>query len=342
MSEQTNHQQVHEILARNFTDRYLEKSGFDKLAYSQPYDPENSLCDYERTSWPATPDALRGLSIGKFILRKTHHLTSRQFDEFTADPFYANAQAISEAAKEYPLLLVNGHEPDLQAALSLVLNGIALAHYDHDLNLGNVGTNFEKNALISHAVGTRGFAPIIVGKPWLPKPKRSLVDISRWVMNPHLSFPDNKRMRESELPASFRSDYNELFKAELRAAIPDEPTHPYGYHEIVSTPPSGTRDLRFKDADGKRVDVMPTVSNGTIEMIKDMKCGLVPVYAHFGGKGEPSFMKLHGIMPPDDVSAQNIHSIMTDIAHFRAEKSGRQIHYERDVNEPLTEYADGE
>src|SRR5438445_968399 len=108
------YRQIHETLVNEFTDRYLERSGFDRYAFSLPYDPNDPRCDYERTTWPAKPNALAGLPIAKFILAKTHHLSLKGLNELEATTFADKAAGISEALHDYPVLLVNSHTSDMQ------------------------------------------------------------------------------------------------------------------------------------------------------------------------------------------------------------------------------------
>ena len=333
MSE-INHEEIHSILTTEFTDRYLERSGFDKLAFSLPYDPANPLCDYDQTKWPAKPNARLGLPIGKLILAKTHRLSLKELNELEATTFAEEAADLSESLHDYPVLLINGHDPDMQAALTLVLSGIAIARRDDtERERGRFAKNFEEMVRISHAVGTRGFGPIELGRPRIPI--TSLVRISQMVMNPHLSFPATERVRESNLPASFTAGYNDLFKDEFLEAVRAEPTHPDGYHSLASTPPSGAPDAKGLDQDGNPITVTRRVSSGTIELIHNMNCGLLPVYAKFGrGKGL-SQVELGQIIPPNEVGDITVPDIMFAQAAFRRAKAAqgeRPVYYEDDPN----------
>jgi hypothetical protein len=333
MSE-TNHEEVHRILTTEFTDRYLRRSGFDNLAFSLPYDPDNPLCDYDQTTWKAKPNARLGLPIGKLILAKTHRLSLKELNELEITAFAEEAADLTEALHDFPVLLVNGHDPDMQAALTLVLlSGIAIARRDDEHGRGRFPKNFEDMVRISHVVGTRGFGPIEFGRPRVPI--LSLVRISQMVMNPHLSFPVTERMRQSNLPASFTTAYNDLFKSEFLYAVRMKPAHPNGYHSLASTPPSGAPDAQGLDQDGNLITVTRRVSPGTIELIRNMRCGLLPVYAKFGrGKGL-HHIELGQIIPPDEVSDATVPDIMFAQAAFRrtlATGDERPVYYEDDPN----------
>jgi hypothetical protein len=326
------YREVHETLVREFTDRYLERSGLDRFAFSLPYDPDDPRCDYERSTWPAQPDARLGLPIGKFILGKTHHLSLKELNRLEATTFADEAENISEALYEYPVLLVNGHAPDMQAALTLVLSGIAIARRDANEGQGTFHSNFENMADISHAVGTRGFGPVTIGlHPKLPHV--TLVRISQMVMHPHLSFPATERVRESNLPPSFTTEYNDLFKREFLEAVRTEPTHPLGYHMLASTPPSGAPDANGLDKEGREIRVTRRVSEGTIELIRNMGCGLLPVYAQFGRGKAPTSLELGEIFPPDEVDEATISWIMRSQALYRRQKAApgeKEVYYEED------------
>lgn len=305
--------QVHEILTTQFTDRYLQRSGFDKLAFSLPYDPDNPLCDYDRTAWEANPKSWRGIPVAKFILGKMHHLSFGEIDEIAVQPFAEKADTITDALQDYPLLLVNGHDPDLQAALSIVSAGLAIARHDR----GGLHRNFDEMARISHTVGTRGFAPIIVGRP-NRRPQIPFVGIAQWVMNPHLSFPDNEKMRQSPLMPGFKSAYNDKFAADCLDVIEAGPTHPNGYHTLWSTPPGGTEDRPGFDQAGNKITVTARVKPGTIKLIRDMGVGLLPVYySRFDKIKHPASMVVGTIIPPNEVTDLTLPSIMHDLALYR-------------------------
>jgi hypothetical protein len=316
--QQPDYQEVHETLVREFTDRYLQRSGLSAFAFSLPYDPDDPRCDYQRTTWPAQPNARFGIPVGKLILRKTHHLSGREFNRLEATEFADKAEDISEALYDYPVLLVNGHAPDLQAALTLVLSSMAIARHDASEGRGSFHENFKDMAAIAHAVGTRGFGPVTVGlHPRLPHV--TLVRISQMVMHPHLSFPATERVRESSLPPSFTTTYNDLFKEEFLEAVRSEPTHPTGYHVLASTPPSGAPDAKGLDNEGREIRVTRLVSTGTIELIRNMGCGLLPVYAHFGRGKASASLELGRIISPDEVDETTIPEIMLlQAAHRRA------------------------
>ena len=306
--------QVHDILTTQFTDRYLHDTGFDKLAFSLSHDPSNPLCDYNRTTYPANPKGRRGVLAAKFILGKVHHLSFGEIDEIAVPPFAENADRITEALQDYPVLLVNGHDPALQTALSLVSAGIALARHDR----GRFYKNFDEMARISHVVGTRGFAPIIVGRP-NRNPQIPFVSIAQWVMNPHLSFPDNEKMRQSALTPGFKSAYNDRFATDCLDVIEAGPTHPNGYHTLWSTPPGGTDDVNGFDQAGKKIIVTARVKPGTIKLVREMGVGLLPVYfSRFGKVNGRTSMVVGTIIPPNEVTDSTLPSIMSKLAAYRS------------------------
>lgn len=328
MSTPISNQSVHEILTGQFTDRYLKKDErMDKLAYSLPYDPSNPLCDYGRTWWEANPKWRRGLAAANTILgRLQAGLSPDELDASCVRPFAAGAQQLIRALGEYPVLLVNGHHPDLQAGITAYAAGRAIA--------AEGPNSFRRELLemfrLTHVVGTRAFAPIIIKAPHLPL-RIPLVSMAQWVMNPHLSFPNNKKMRAA-LPASFRGMYNDRFEEDVLAAIGAANPRSAGYHTLWSMSPGGTPDEPGHLLDGREVMVTAPVRNGTKQLVRKMGVGLLPVYTTFGRSKRPTKVELGSLVPPSDVYPHTLPDMMADLASFRRANGEPDVYYAHESN----------
>lgn len=318
------HQQTHDILVGDFTDRYLDDSGMGKIAYSLPYDQSDPLCDYDKTWWQAKPNHALGAQAASFILGKMHRLSAQEIRQDCIQQFAYSALRISHHLREAPIMLINGHKPDLQAALASFACINALA----DNDWGLFGHNFKRLAEINHVIGTRGFAPVMIGRP--NGPHKSLVSVAQWVMNPHLSFPNNQRMRDSALPREFRSAYNDHFADDCLEAIQAPVSHPKHYHTLWSTPPGGTKDVSGYDIGGNEIQVTAKVEKGTRELVSKMGCGLLPVYTHFGYGKERTVMSVGQYIPPADVKDDTLPNLMADMAEFRR-YYGENTYYAEDA-----------
>jgi hypothetical protein len=315
--------EVHQILTEGFTDRYLETAHLTKAAYSMPYDPDNEYCDYLQTWYEAKPSALKGIPTADAILGKLHHLgiSGRQIKKDCVEPLATKTDELTDALKEYPVAFINGHSPDLQAALSTYAAGQAIAHEDPGATL----QNFEDMAAITHVLAGRAFAPIMIGRPNLYS--KSLVDMARWVMNPHFSLPDNQKMRESNIPPRFKGDYNDRFKNNLLRVVQAEPTHPKGYHALVSLSPGNTHDSKGRHINGHEIIVTARVKPGTVDLIRSLGCAVMPIYTTFGKyKGETK-MEAGEIIPPNEITDSTIQYIMADLADFRRDYGERSVYY---------------
>lgn len=316
---------AHEILAHDFTDRYLKRSGMSGFAYSAPFDSEDPLCDYQRTWWNAKPNRLSA-PIGKAILGKQHRMSGREIDELFVAPFAAKAGELTEALMEYPVALVNSHDVDLQAALSLLSANMGIARAD---NSGRYQQTLEDTIRMSHGVATRGLAPIVVGRPRLPRVV-TFLRLQQLVVNPHLSFPINKQMIESGIPQDFRKAYNAKLRAETIAVARAKSNHAKGYWTLWSMSPGGTPDIKGEgEHEGKLLT--KKIEPATIKLMSEMGCGLLPVYTRFGRGKSPTFIELGEIVPPDEVTDSTIPSMMGDLAEFRRKRGEPDVYYEEEL-----------
>ncbi len=319
-------QTAHEILAREFTDRYLRRSGFSRFAYSVPYNPKDPLCDYETTWWKAKPNRL-SVPVGKAILGKSHFMSGREIDELFAAPFAAKADDLTSALPDFPLALVNGHDIDLQAALSLLSASMGIASANAE---GRYQKTLEEMIKVTHGVATRGLAPIVVGRPKLPG-RLTFVRIQRLVVNPHLSFPINKEMIESGIPEDFRKRYNAKLRAETIEVAKAPTDHAKGFRTLWSMSPGGTPDLRGEgEHEGKLLT--KAIEPATIRLLNEMGCGLMAVYTKFGkGKG-PAKIELGDIVPPNEITDLTVPGMMADLAAFRRDNGEPNVFYEGELS----------
>lgn len=318
-------QAVHEILAQDFTDRYLERTGFNKLAYSAPYDPENPLCDYERTWWEAQPNRFSE-PVGKKILGKMHRMSGDDIDEQFVDPFFRKASEITADLQDFPVMLINDHSPDLQAALALHSATIGIARASES---GRYQKNLENMIKRSHGIATRGLAPIVIGKPSIT-PKLPFMRLQQLVVNPHLSFPINQQMIESGIPQDFRKKYNARLRADS-VDVARNTTDENGGYTLWSLSPGGTPNFAGEgEHEGKTLT--KKVEEATIRLIGDMGCGLLPVYTSFGKGERPTVISLGAIVPPNEVDELTVSTMMADIARFRRNRGEPDVFYEGELD----------
>lgn len=317
---------AHEILARDFTDRYLRRSGMTRVAYSVPYREKDPLCDYETTWWRAKPNRL-SVPVGKAIMGPSHHMSGREIDELFVAPFAEKADAITRALPEYPVALINGHDIDLQAALSLLSASMGIARANPDLGFQRT---LEETIGITHGVATRGMAPIAIGRPKLPG-RIAFVRLQRLVVNPHLSFPINKQMIESGIPQEFRKRYNAQLRAETIEVAQGKTDHRKGYRTLWSMSPGGTPDF---EGEGEHADKKLTkaIEPATIRLMQEMGCALLPVYTKFGRGKSETHIELGEIIPPDEVTESTLPTIMADIAEFRRRHGEANVFYQGEVS----------
>lgn len=317
-------QRAHEILARDFTDRYLRRSGMTALAYSQPWDPENPLCDYETTWWRAKPNRW-SVPMGKLILGKQHGLSGKEIDSVFVAPFVARAPEITAALPDYPVCLVNGHDVDLQAALSLMTACMGIARASD----ASYQKGFEQMTGLAHGVATRGLAPIVVGRPKLPG-KLTFLRLQQLVVNPHLSFPINQQMIESGIPQEYRRAYNAKLRQETIDVAQGDPDGASGYRTLWSMAPGGTPDLKGEgEHEGKTLTKL--IEPATVKLFAAMGCGLMPVYTSLGRGRRETTVEVGPVVPPDELTDTTLISMMADLAEYRRAHGEPDVYYEGEV-----------
>ena len=313
---------AHEILAKDFSQRYLRRSGFDRLAYAVPYEESDPLCDYETTWWDARPGRM-SVPIGKLVLGKSHRMSGAEIDRHFVAPFVAKASAITEALPDYPVTLVNGHDIDLQAALSLLSASMGIAKSQPERPFQQT---LEETIGISHGVATRGLAPIVVERPKLPG-RLTFVRLQQMVVNPHLSFPINKEMIASGIPQDFRRNYNARLRAEVVEVATAPTEHRDGFRTLWSMAPGGTPDFKGEGQNAGKL-LTKAIEPATVKLMREMGCGMLPVYTKFGkGKGE-THIELGELIAPDEVTDDTVGSIMDDLAAYRRRHGEANVYYE--------------
>ena len=320
-------EQVHGILAEQFTDVYIKRQHLGLLAFSAPYQPgTDPFCDYDKTWWEAKPTKWSP-HVGPPIVSAINRMLPRTFKSLFVDPLTAMAPDITDSLHEYPVAFINGHTLDLQAALPLVAGSIGIARAGSEEDYQK---NLEDMIKISHAIANRGFAPIRIRRPWLPA-SFAFLDLGRLVVNPHLSFPRNKRMAESDIPESFLHDYNTKLKDEC-IEIAGAPTeHPLGFKTLWSLAPGGTPDVKIKDDGHVKEIIIKRVEPATIHLIERMGCALLPVNMSFRKYNEKSrtVAEFGSIIPPDEVTDSTIHELMEKQAEYRRDH-GEPVLYEEE------------
>lgn len=317
---------VHEILTKDFTDRYIRRQGLGAVAYSAPYDSSDPICDYEKTWWAANPNRL-SIPVGRTILKTIHKMNGQDMDDF-AGAFSERAGEITQSLAEFPLMYVNGHNPDLQAALSLFSANVGVAQAS---GAGNFQREFEDMTRISHGVATRGIVPIVIGRPRLPWPKIPFIRLEQLVVNPHHSFPINKQMIESGITPDFRKAYNARLRQEsIDVARGGVTNHPRRYHTQWSMAPNGTPDFEGEgEHEGKTIT--KKVEPATIRLILEMGCGLLNVRTSFGRGKRPTVVELADVILPNEVTPSTIPTMMADLADFRRQNGEPDVYYEEEL-----------
>lgn len=316
---------AHELLTSEFTDRYLQRSGIDKIAYSVPWDPKDPLCDYSRTWWPAKPNRFT-VPVGKLVLGQSHRLGRKEIDECFVAPFAARAEGIEAALREYPVALINGHDVDLQAALSLLSGCMGLAEARSS---GRYQQVLEQLVSCSHGVATRGTAPIAVGHPRLPG-RLTFVRLQQLIVNPHLSIPVTPQMAQSGIPREFRKRYNAQLRAETIACAQTPPDPATGRHTFWSMAPGGAPDF---EGEGEHEGKLITRSVGfaTAKLLREMGCAVLPVYTRLGRGRSATLVELGELLPPEAVSSGSLGSMMADLAAFRRRHGEPNVYYEGEL-----------
>lgn len=318
-------QLAHEILARDFSDRYLRRSGFSRFAYSVGFDPDDPLCDYETTWWRAKPNRF-SLPIGKAVLGPSHRMSGKEIERLFVEPFAGRAPELLRALRDQPLALVNGHDVDLQAALSLLSATAGVARASE----GRFQRTLEEMIEISHGIATRGLGPIVIGRPKLPG-RLTFLRLQQLVVNPHLSFPINREMIASGIPQDFRRRYNAKLRAEVVEVARTRSQHRDGYWTFWSMAPGGTPDFK---GEGEHSDELLTkrIEPATIKLMNEMGCALMPVYTRFGKGSAETRIELGEVIPPSQVTDATVPGLMAELAEFRRRHGEQNVYYEGELD----------
>ncbi len=302
------------------------------FARTVPWNPDDPLCDYSRTWWPARPNRF-SVPVGKGILGRSHKLSSKEIDASFVAPFVALAPQLLAALRRYPVALINGHDVDLQAALSLLAACMGVARSEADRGRGDRQRLLEAMISRSHGVATRGTAPIVIG-PRLVPGRLTFLRLQQLVVNPHLSFPVTPQMIESGIPREFRKRYNAQLRAETIAAA-TTPPDAGGLHTLWSMAPGGAPDFAGSgEHEGKLLT--RSVGFATVKLIREMGCALLPVRTRLGRGRAETIVELGALVPPEDVSAATVASLMADLAAFRRRHGEADVYYQGEFQAALS------
>ena len=315
---------AHNILARDFTDRYTKRAHISAIAYGMPFDSANEYCDYTKTWWEAAPTPhseriARAMMLPIFMMRAATR--QRLFYE----PIREKAKEIDDAMHEFNLMTITDHEPDLLAIIPV--HGIS--HALAERRKGDHRQNLEDMYRLSHVVATRGFMPLKFGRREHPSQSNALtiVRAGRLICNPHFTFPRTPQMMSSGISPEFIKAYNQLARADAIEVANLESEHPEGLFQSWAMAPSGGPPKKVDNPLLKRgkMKVIQKVVPATTKTVQDMKCGILPFY--YSPLAGSKVVELGKIIPPDEVGSDTLARIMERQAWFRR-NNGEEVYYE--------------
>jgi len=328
---QLEQQETHQIFLESFVNRYLERTGIlGKVAFGAGYDPNSTISDYNRTWWEAMPNRL-SIPVGNFVLGQMHKMSGRDIRQEFASKFFEKAVIINSQLAHTPLAIINGHSPDLQAALGLFSANIGLAEKDSDEFGIPFNHGFYRRTEAGHGVATRATAPIVIGSRRIPVVE--FVRLQQLVVNPHLSFPRTKQIEESGIDPDFIKKYNSQLRDEV-VEIAENCYINFPVHGPLKTTwsiaPNAKPDEK-DEASGKQITAQ--VGDATKRMIGDMGCALMAVYTSFGKGKRPNAIELGEIIQPEDIDNSTLDGIMADLAEFRRKNGEPNVYYAGELEE---------
>lgn len=322
---QQEQRETHQIFLDGFISRYLERSGIlGKVAFGAEYDPSSTISDYNRTWWEAKPGRF-SIPVGNFVLGQMHKMSGREIKTEFASKFYEKAGAINSQLADSPVAIINGHSPDLQAALGLFSANIGLAERDKEDFGTPFNHGFYRRTEAGHGIATRATAPIVIGSPRMPIVE--FVRLQRLVVNPHLSFPRTKQIEEAGIDPDFIKKYNSKLRREI-IEIANNGHANFPLHGALRTlwslAPNAQPDLKPEGTDKQ---ITARVGEATQKMVEDMGCALLPVYTSFGKGERPNAFELGAITKPEDVTSSTLGGMMADLAEFRRKNGEPNVYY---------------
>jgi|GEM_PF-5445692 len=319
------HREVHKLLTTGFTDEYIRRNHLSRVARSIPYDPTNPICDYDKTWWEAQPNKWSN-RVPTRVVSLLNRMRPSHFNETFIAPLRARADELTDALHQYPVMFVNGHAKgyDLQAGLPTVAATAALAR---EAKSGNYQANLERMVRLSHGFATRALAPIEIGFS-NHQPQWTFLRIIQLAGNPHWSFPINKRINESGIPASFRHEHNAKMKADALQIVAAGSQDKEGLQTLWTMSPAGTPDVLGVDEHEGKV-ITKSVEQATIDFVSRMGVGLLPVYTVLG-KGILQ-AEFGSIIPPNEVTQSTLASKMADLAEYRRVNGQPNVYYEGEL-----------
>lgn len=341
MPSQHDFEAIHGILSQSATRRYLDPNRtpiVSKVAYVQPYDTAYPACDYDKTWWPTTPVPWFSEFAGRKVISAINGVSSKVFDENFIPAFDKKAEATKEALRESPVAILNGHSPDIQAAISLHAAQIAVARSEP----GSYQRNLMNMIKISHGIATRGIVPVMIGNPkfkmWLPggmskTPHIPFMRVTPLVVAAHYSIPNTKQSRKANFPKEFVEYYNDKVQDDAVVVAQSPPTHPQGYNTLWSLSAGGGPDDIPEEGEHTDKIVTKIVTEGTVKWLKTMGVSLIPAYTSVKDKdpktGErlPTKVEFGEIIPADEIDADKVHTIHADQAEFRRQNGASNVYY---------------
>ncbi|MEK9195986.1 MAG: hypothetical protein AAB914_01320 [Patescibacteria group bacterium] len=314
--------ELHECLTREFTTRYLGDLGVDKIAHITPFDPDNPVCDYNKTYWDV-PEFINPIfrAVGIKIIEKDHRISRSEIDNLCVAPFADKAPEIIDALHQYPLLLSSDHNPDLQSALALVAAQKGIANKQTH---GRERARVRDMIKISNGIGTRAIHPVEIDLPLLPA--IPFVKIEQTVGSPHLTIPRNPTTKSSSLQSGLIRRYNIVASSNIIKVAGSPTNHPDDLHSLWSASLGGEKNLGGREEHEGKV-IMHMVNEGTIKLLQKMGCGVLQVYSSFGKGKRESHFELGRIIPPDEITSDTIHGLQIDQAQFRRKHGEPNVYY---------------
>jgi len=326
---------IHNILASQFTDRYINRFHASAVLYGSRYDPASELSNYHRTWWSAEPRAYSE-QVGNLVLSGLFGKSPNTMERLFYQPARQLSGQVARRLQERPVMAISGHSPDLVAVFPLFGLAKALA----DDQPGERRPYLHDMFRLSHVVATRGFVPMKIGRrglqPITPD-SWTLLRAARLVLNPHFTFPRTRLMRESGIPEEFIADYNARARRDCLETVQQPITHPAGFHQLWAMAPGAGPDLKgdnvpasWKDhlTEMPNLQVTQAVGHGTIELVKAMGCNLLPVMTSFADR---PILQFGEMVPADQITDSTLPSIMADLAVFRRTHGEPHIFYQEET-----------
>jgi hypothetical protein len=300
--------------------------GLQKLLYATPYDPDNPLCDYDKTWWEANPKGRASEQIAKLVIPKLMPVKRRDIEDVFIAGFSERVEDIKEVLSEKPLTLICDHNPDLESVMMSFAAGVSIARSSDQKRYG---ARLNEIFRLSHGIGTRAMTPIMIDFP-KPLPDISLVGLTRLIFSPHYSFPRTTAVEESSIDQNFIGEYNDKLREECVEAAGSIRSDIHGYHTLWTVAPAGTRNTKSIGEDGEVFETIPSVNEATTKLLQDMGSAAVLINSRFsfesGGKPE---LEIGEIV--SEIGNDTLPNMMREMAKYQTIPGQKQVFYAGDV-----------